>query len=334
MKPAGRTAKGKSQRNESVIEEDVISIAMATYNSSRYLREQLESVIAQTRAPAEIVVSDDGSTDDTLAILAEYAQCDRRIAIFHNRSGERNRINRNFENAARRCTGSWVAFCDHDDIWLPDKLEVLYSNRHGAPLVYGRSELVDAAGRPMGMKAQDHLGFPRYFSGAVSPYILINANTVSGHAMIVRRTVIDAGLPFPDSIMFDQWLALVAACRGKIRFVDESVVLHRIHTENSVHHLRTTGNRHRSRITAPDRYRGAIDRKSEILLRLWAFEADLEPADRAFLDEYLEHLRRAPSRYFDLRFLLAGFTMRRRLYPQKFAWRLFKECIGGRWYGA
>ncbi|HQU17032.1 MAG: hypothetical protein B7Z66_12610 [Chromatiales bacterium 21-64-14] len=312
----------------------VFSVVLATYNSSRYLREQLDSILVQTHAPAEIVVSDDGSTDDTLDILGEYARRDSRIVVVRNPAEGRrsNRINGNFENAVRRCTGSWVAFSDHDDIWLPEKLEVLYANRHDMALIYGRSDLVDAAGRSMGATFEKYLGFPEYFSGPVPPYVLLDTNTVSGHALIVRRTLVEAALPFPDGITYDHWLALLARCKGGIRFVDEPVVLHRIHTENSVHYVRPRGRRPRPNLRKRWRYCEAIARKAEVLRRLQAFEADLEPVDRAFLGEYLEHVRSAPARYFDLRYLMAAFPMRRRLYSKKAAWRLFNECIGGRCY--
>lgn len=322
------------KRDEMANSHHDLSVALATFNSEQYLREQLESVISQTYPPAEIVVSDDGSTDDTLEILGSYARRDRRIVIIRNPAGDgMSRINRNFENAARRCTGSWIAFCDHDDIWLPKKLEILYRNRHAASLVYGRSEPVNEDGRPMGISVEKLLGFPAHFSGSVAPLVFLNANTVSGHTMIVHRAMLKAGMPFPESIMYDQWIALVAACKGKIRFVDEPVVLHRIHTRNSVHRVGRSIERLARRAPKIMCYREALAGKRELLVRLRDFESDLAPRDRELLAEYLKHLKRAPRCYFDRQFFRVGFGVRKRLYPRKSIWRLLKECLGGRWYG-
>ncbi len=115
-----------------------ISVAMTSFNSVSYIREQVVSVLEQSTAPTEIVISDDGSTDGTISVLKECAQADDRIVLTRNSRKVGNTINQNFENAVRRCSGEWVAFCDHDDIWLPEKLGVLYSYRESAPLI--RSE--------------------------------------------------------------------------------------------------------------------------------------------------------------------------------------------------
>ena len=98
-----------------------ISIAMATYNGSKYLREQLDSLAAQTLPPCELVVTDDGSTDDTLGILDRF----RRRAPFPvhlHRNEQRLGYRDNFLKAAQLCSGELIAFCDQDDVWMPDKL--------------------------------------------------------------------------------------------------------------------------------------------------------------------------------------------------------------------
>src|SRR5690242_8630981 len=97
------------------------SIAMGTYNGATYLPAQLESLLNQDLAPLELVVGDDGSTDDTLAILKNFsvrAPFPVRITSNPKQLG----YGENFLQAASRCTGDWVAFCDQDDVWLPSKL--------------------------------------------------------------------------------------------------------------------------------------------------------------------------------------------------------------------
>ncbi len=308
-----------------------ISAALASHNSRRHIQAQLDSVLTQTVAPAEVVISDDGSTDGTLDILAEYAARDPRVRVIHNEDRSENPINRNFENAARHCRGEWIAFCDHDDVWYPEKLQVLLANREGVDLVYGRSELIGESGRPMGVSAEAYLKFPGFFSSPVPIYVLLDTNTVAGHAMIVRRAVVEAALPFPSGeINYDHWLALVALARRGIRFIDRPIVRHRIHARNSVHRLHEF--RERRRPPAAERYRKRIARHLEAIVRLAPFRDGLDPADRDFLPAYEAHLRRWPDCYFDFRYLLEAFPIhkRKRLYHRNALWRLIGECRGGR----
>lgn len=99
-----------------------ISIAMCTCNGEYFLREQLESIAAQSMQPFELVVCDDRSEDSTLTCLYDFAgRAGFSVRIFENE--RRLGFADNFFNAARLCRGEWIAFCDQDDIWLPGKLE-------------------------------------------------------------------------------------------------------------------------------------------------------------------------------------------------------------------
>jgi len=98
-----------------------ISVAMATYNGDRFIREQLESLAAQTRLPDELVVSDDGSTDRTLGIVEEFAHT-APFPVRVYRNVRKLGYGDNFLKAAELCSSDWIAFCDQDDVWLPQKL--------------------------------------------------------------------------------------------------------------------------------------------------------------------------------------------------------------------
>ena len=129
-----------------------ISVILATYNGERYLPEQLESIHAQTLAPGEVIITDDGSTDDTLAIAAQFRETVRgsiRVSIVNHRSTRDP--SDNFRFGVRHCSGEWVAFCDQDDRWLPEKLAVMhqYAERHRLGMVSCGYRMIDAAGRPL-----------------------------------------------------------------------------------------------------------------------------------------------------------------------------------------
>ena len=119
----------------------MISIAMATYNGEKFIREQLDSILAQTITDWELIVCDDVSIDATITILEEYAKKDGRIQI------HKNKVNlgfkRNFEKAISLCSGDYIALYDQDDIWYPNHLEILYNQIGDHSLSIGNSDIVN-----------------------------------------------------------------------------------------------------------------------------------------------------------------------------------------------
>ena len=111
-----------------------ISIAMATYNGARFLPEQLDSFSRQTRLPDELVVSDDGSQDETVAILEEFrARAPFVVRIVHN--SERGGHAQNFGFALSHCTGDLISISDQDDVWKPEKIAWVDAIASHFPLV-------------------------------------------------------------------------------------------------------------------------------------------------------------------------------------------------------
>src|SRR5574344_2136916 len=98
----------------------MISLALPTYNGEKYLREQLDSIFNQTMVPEEIVVVDDRSTDSTIQILEEYKQ---KYGLKYYINEQNLGYNKNFEKAITLCQGDYIALCDQDDVWLPEKIE-------------------------------------------------------------------------------------------------------------------------------------------------------------------------------------------------------------------
>src|ERR1700688_105357 len=98
-----------------------VSIAMTTYNGAIHLQEQLDSLAGQRQLPAELVIGDDGSTDDTFEILERFART-APFPVHIHRNPERLGYRVNFLNVARRCTSQLISFCDQDDIWSAENL--------------------------------------------------------------------------------------------------------------------------------------------------------------------------------------------------------------------
>jgi hypothetical protein len=207
-----------------------ISIAIATYNGEKFIREQLDSIARQTLPPAEIVITDDGSTDTTLKLIDDFSSdVPFPVRIFRNAS--RLGYADNFLRAASLCTGDIIAFSDQDDIWLDNKLATcarLFSDP-GVVLVAHSAWVWVESGerthrRPFYRKTQilqpastDPFGFPL------------------GFAMLIRRSLLQITTPAhrPHKIAgHDQWFWLLAASIGKIATIAEPLVLYRQHQGN------------------------------------------------------------------------------------------------------
>jgi glycosyltransferase involved in cell wall biosynthesis len=213
---------------------DSISIALATCNGARFIEEQLASLLAQTRLPAEIVVSDDASDDDCVAIVERVAASSPvPIRVFRNdtRCGYAD----NFFRSASQTKGAWIAFCDQDDIWLPHKLERcaeffdepdLLAVIHNANLMLG-SEKTDIPADP-GITA----------TRVVPPLSLHPFRTYLGFSIVFRRELIDA-IDFEHrpinqnntrwKLPHDDWIAFLALALGRVAIVDEPLVWYRRH---------------------------------------------------------------------------------------------------------
>lgn len=104
-----------------MIRDELVSIIMPTFNAAATVAESIESILRQTYQNWELLISDDGSTDDTIAILDSYAQNDERIQILKLKGNSGAGVARN--NSIREAKGRYIAFCDSDDMWMADKLE-------------------------------------------------------------------------------------------------------------------------------------------------------------------------------------------------------------------
>lgn len=205
----------------------VLSVCMATCNGARYLREQLESILAQLGPEDELVVSDDASTDDTLAILAGYA--DPRLRVLAG-----NRFHspvRNFEHALQQARGGILVLSDQDDIWLPGRLDLvrqqLERKLERPALIMMDGEIVDAAGKPVGetIFARNRVG-----TGLAKN---IYDNTYTGCCLAFTRPLLELALPLPARLpMHDMWLGLLAELCGEVEFVPVRTIHYRRHGAN------------------------------------------------------------------------------------------------------
>lgn len=210
-----------------------ISVVIATYNGAAYLRKQLDSIAAQTFPVHEVIIQDDCSDDETAAIIQSYSL---KLPIKFFKNPKNLGYIRNFESALAKAEGEFIALCDQDDLWTPEKLELLMGKIGTKSLVYANSALIDSDGNPMGKTLSEKLR--NRFIEAPSPLCFVYDNCISAHAILFRRSLLKHLFPFPEHLYFDAWIAACAASQEGIGYVNESLVGYRQHASNtlSIHH--------------------------------------------------------------------------------------------------
>jgi glycosyltransferase involved in cell wall biosynthesis len=234
---AGRTGAAPAAAGRS----PSIEVALATYNSERFLAELLDSLFAQTRQDFTLVVADDGSADRTLDILDDYSgRHEGRIRIVAAGPGPRG-VLANFGRLIDNVAADYVLLCDHDDVWLPEKialslerLQALEARQPpGTPLLV-HTDLV-VVGPQLEVLGPSFFRYSNIDPRRNDLVRLLLANVVTGCATIVNRALYERARPIPpQAMMYDHWLALVAATFGAIDYLDRPTILYRQHGGNVI----------------------------------------------------------------------------------------------------
>lgn len=217
-----------------------ISIALCTYNGSKYLSAQLDSFLAQTRLPDELIVCDDCSTDNTLEITNNHrVKAPFPVRVFRN--PENLGSTKNFEKAIHLCSGDIIALSDQDDVWLPEKLAKIEAAFHHSPkvgMVFSDAEVVDEYLRPLGFTLWSSVGFTSRLRKKFknNPFgCLLKSYLVTGATMAFRSRYRSLVIPFAMSYwIHDGWIALLISAVAPVSFLEERLVLYRQHHANQL----------------------------------------------------------------------------------------------------
>jgi len=200
---------------------------MATYNGEKYLREQVDSLLAQSYPTLEFIFVDDASSDSSVKILQEYALSDTRIRLVTN--PENQGLLATFEKGIRAAKGEMIALSDQDDVWMPEKIRLLAGAIGSHSMIYADSALTDAAGFVTG-KFSDRNHLCDYSTGL--HYVF--GTKAMGHAMLFKREIIDIALPFPDFVGHDFILGFAAAALHGVSYFPATLVNYRQHSSNTM----------------------------------------------------------------------------------------------------
>ena len=226
-----------------------VSVALCTRNGARFVAEQVRSILAQRPAPLELIVGDDDSSDDTVAIIeatlaqARTADAAVQTELVVRRHSPPLGVVGNFADAMAHCRGDLIALSDQDDVWRGDKLArlvPLFAEDARLQLAHSDARLVDSAGAPLGptllealeITAAERAGLAEGDAFAV----LLRRNLVTGATVVLRRALLERAAPLPAEWVHDEWLAAVAAAHDPhaLRLVREPLIDYRQHGANEI----------------------------------------------------------------------------------------------------
>ena len=201
-----------------------VSVAMAAYNSGKYIKPQLDSILKQLTKDDELVISYNPSTDDTLSILEEYADNYSIIKIVR---CDMIGFRANFNSAITNTSGDYIFLSDHDDIWLDTKIDTVLNafKDGGADLVIHSRIVTDKELNPISQVSHKEEDF--------TLFSCIRHNSFCGCCMAFRKEMIPIVCPLPTKIVYhDMWIGLLALLTGRVRVIDKPLILYRRHDNN------------------------------------------------------------------------------------------------------
>ena len=197
-----------------------VSFIIATCNGAQFIEEQLKSITTCLGPDDEIVICDDASDDNTIAVLEKFV--DERIKLF--KFDERVGYQKNFERAAKRARGQFIFFSDQDDVCLPLRIPNSLDALRTKGCVFGDVIVVDQDLRILEPSYFKWRGF-----SDISVVRMIIKPMAIGAAMACTKEFLKQSIPFPANVPHDHWLSCLAAFKGELGVIEDPVIKYRRH---------------------------------------------------------------------------------------------------------
>jgi glycosyltransferase involved in cell wall biosynthesis len=218
-----------------------VSIAMCTFNGSKFIEEQLKSILTQSRLPDELVICDDKSNDFTAEIIKSFAlNSPFSVRFYENKQNLGS--TKNFEKAISLCTGDIIFLSDQDDIWEPQKIERIlkvFVDNNKIGYVFTDAELVNEKLNSLGLTLWNSLNFngktyQKYILGQQIE-VLMCRNYITGATTAFRAELKDKIIPISDYWIHDGWIAIIASSLDMYGFpLPECLIKYRQHAQQQL----------------------------------------------------------------------------------------------------
>jgi glycosyltransferase involved in cell wall biosynthesis len=219
-----------------------VDILLATYNGGKYLEEQINSIFNQNYINWKLLIRDDLSQDKTLEIIAKYKnKFPEKIKIINNYN-TRLKVSHNFASLLENSSSDYIMFCDQDDVWLPNKVEITLNKMYEIEKMYGKDKCLlvhtdlKVVDRNLNLISNSFWKYQNLNpkQGNSLKRLLVQ-NVITGCTMTINKPLKNLSLPIPqEAIMHDWWIALVAATFGHVAYVEMPTILYRQHYQNDI----------------------------------------------------------------------------------------------------
>jgi len=219
----------------------MVDILLSTYQSEKYIEDQINSILNQTHSEWRLIIRDDGSSDSTVQILNKYkSNYPDKVFILNDNKDNIGTV-KSYEYLLDSVNSEYIMFCDHDDIWVPDKIatsiikmtEMEKNNPKLPILVHSDLTVVDSNADII------HSSFWHF--SKLNPQILVNfnylgvCNGITGCTVLINKKAKEVSLPFSKNTrMHDAWIALCVSKYGKVGYIGKPTVLYRQHELNQI----------------------------------------------------------------------------------------------------
>lgn len=211
-----------------------VAILMSTYNGERYLADQIKSIQNQSYPNWHLYIRDDGSKDNTINIIQKYADADKRITLTNYNAITNVGVTSSFMKLLQSANADFYMFCDQDDVWLKDKIELAVNqmqvnNYLATPLcVFTELQVVNQNLHPMHLMNGNQVWFDL-------PHFLVG-NCVTGCTMMINQALKNSlkisDTNFHQIYLHDWWIGMVASVVGKLIYIPKPTILYRQHANN------------------------------------------------------------------------------------------------------
>lgn len=204
-------------------ESPLVSIIMPVYNSQQFLEESIRSVLAQAYTNWELLVVDNGSTDNSREIAREFAEADPRVRTLV--KDDEQGVAPARRHAIDNAQGEWIAFLDSDDLWAPNKLEIQMAKAQesGSRFLFTASAFIDAEGNPKDyiMHAPEEITYRQ----------ILKQNIISHSSVLIRKELLDGSFKEPDNSIrddFSAWIRILRNRESKAVGIDQPLLIYRV----------------------------------------------------------------------------------------------------------
>ena len=279
-----------------------ISVAMCTFNGAQFLDAQLESIAAQNRPPDELIVCDDGSSDNSCEIIRDFVR--RAEFPVHLVVNDKNLgTTKNFEKAIQLSQGPIIALADQDDVWYAhklDRIEKVFLASPSVVAVFSDADIVDEHSQSIRQRLWRTNGFTHTeqsrFSNRDGFGVLIKHPVVTGATMAFQKALFDILIPIPSNQIHDLWISFLLSAFGRIELIPEPLMQYRQHSSQQIGPGPVTAQEIMAQVKSrgTDFYVQEICKFHQLCERLQEFRSRLQDRERVMKDiegkiRHLEH---------------------------------------------